>query len=94
MINPSILLQISEKIETKRRIEEILRCFKSPDVETTVGLIDVNRASVYEPYLSNDAAWLHRTLPQIERELKARAAEELETEIAKIDAWLSERIVS
>ncbi len=94
MIDKNKLSQINEKIEAKQRIEEILRSFESPYVETTVGLIEVNSASRNEAKHSDDATWLHLQYPEIECELKARATALLKGEIAKIEAWLSERVVN
>ena len=94
MIDKSVLSQINAKIETKNHIEEVLRSFESPYVETTVGLIEVNSASQHEAKHSDEATWLHRTFPQIEKELKTRTTALLKAEAAKIDAWLSERVVA
>jgi len=93
MINKALLAKINEKIEAKNRIEELLRSFESPYVETTVGLIEVNSTSPHEAKESDEATWLHRQFPAIEKELKARTAALLKAEAAKIDAWLSERVV-
>lgn len=94
MIDKNTLTQINAKVEAKQRIEEILRGFESPYVETTIGLVEINSASKHEAKNSEDATWFHWRLPEIEKELKTRAAALLRGEIAKIDAWLSERVVS
>ena len=93
MIDKNKLSQINAKITAKQRIEELLRSFESPYVETTVGLIEVNSASPHEAKHSDDATWMHRQYPEIEKELKARTTALLKGEIAKIEAWLSERVV-
>lgn len=94
MIDKRKLADINKAVEAKQHIEEVLRQFESPYVETTVGLIEVNSASRHEACHSSHATWLHNQYPHIENELKARTAALLKGELAKIEAWLSERVVS
>lgn len=60
-------------------------------------MIDKNKLSQINAKIeakhSDEATWLHRQYPEIEKELKARTAALLKGEIAKIEAWLSERVV-
>ena len=94
MIDQRTLTQINAKLEAKRRIEQVLRDFENRYVETTVGLIKINSASKCRAlHCEEHATWMHCEFPEIEAELKARTAALLRSEVAKIDAWLSERVV-
>lgn len=92
MITEKQLKRANLLIDQRDRIAHILRGFDSPHVETTIGLVDVNSASKHETRENNDATWLHRKLPDIEKRLKETARGMLEEEAGKIRAELANLI--
>ena len=89
MITKSQLKTATTLTSKKDKIKEILRKFDSPHVETTVGLVNINGAQKSEVQECDEARFLHRSLANVEKELKEHAISLLAREIEKINLELS-----
>lgn len=92
MLTIKELEKANEIIRKIDDLKDILNSMDSKHVETTIGLIDVNSAAKHQAQKCDKATMFHQQNPEIEKELKSRAAALISEKISRLRAELSEYV--
>lgn len=92
MLTKKELNEANRIIDLVADIDNILRGFESPHVETTIGLVSINSASKHKVSESEYAGNFHNTHQDIEKALKQMCTVLLKAERVKLKAKLAKFI--
>ena len=92
MITSKELKRANELVDQINRLEEILRHFDSPYVETTIGLVTVNAASKHKTGESEDANYFQSEHQDMVTALKNICRKKIEEKVAKAKVSLCQII--